>query len=77
MTHPRIRWTRSSEGHCQSHDGRWRIAPLYMGTTRPQAFALMDCGKDGKGYMDCGWSDSQKLAKLDAEDRLEREERKP
>ncbi len=41
-----IRWKRSTDdGFVESHDGRWRITPLYWGCTRPQLFELFRDGK--------------------------------
>jgi hypothetical protein len=39
----KVRWKRSlGEGFVSSHDGRWHISPLYMGTTRPQGYQCRD-----------------------------------
>jgi hypothetical protein len=40
-----IRWKRSSDGFVESHDGAWRIVPLYCGCTRPQDYELRRLGE--------------------------------
>lgn len=35
-----IRWKRPNDGYVESHDGAWRITPLYCGCTRPQLYSL-------------------------------------
>lgn len=45
-----IRWKRANDGFVDSHDGRWRIAPLYWGCTRPQLFELYRDGKRVASY---------------------------
>lgn len=35
-----IRWKQSRDGFVESHDGRWRITPLFCGSTRAQEFEL-------------------------------------
>lgn len=45
-----IRWKRAVDGFVESHDGRWRIAPLYCGCTRPQAFELFRDDKSIDSY---------------------------
>ena len=39
-----IRWKRSNDGYAESHDGAWRIVPLYCGCTRPQDYELVRNG---------------------------------
>lgn len=61
-----IRWKRSNDGFVESHDGTWRIVPLYCGCTRPQDYELH---RDGATVATmCG---TQRGAK-DAADRLVR-----
>ena len=38
----RIKWNRSDEGFVNSKERRFWISPLYMGTTRAQAYQLDD-----------------------------------
>lgn len=45
-----IRWKRANDGFVESRDGRWRIAPLYWGCTRPQMFELFRDGKSVATY---------------------------
>lgn len=45
-----IRWKRARDGFVESHDGRWRIAPLYWGCTRPQVYELIRDGKVVTSY---------------------------
>ena len=45
-----IRWKRADDGFVESHDGRWRITPLYWGCTRPQVFELHCDGKCVASY---------------------------
>lgn len=56
-----IRWKRARDGFVESHDGRWRISPLYCGCTRPQSFQLW------KDNADRGWFSTQREAKAAAE----------
>lgn len=35
-----IRWKRSTGDFVESHDGRWRITPIYGGLTRPESYKL-------------------------------------
>ena len=37
-----VQWGLSRDGHCQSRDGRFQIAPHYCGLTKPQWFSLKD-----------------------------------
>ena len=57
-----IHWKRSSDGFVESRDGRWRIAPLYWGCTRPQMFELI---RDGKRF--ASYCSTQREAKDAAE----------
>lgn len=41
----KIKWNRSSDGFCDSKDGKWKITPLYMSCVNPQAFKLEYEGK--------------------------------
>jgi hypothetical protein len=50
-------WKRSRSGAVETVDGRWRIAPLYWGCTRPQLYELYD---NGEVAANCG---SQREAK--------------
>lgn len=59
-----IRWKRANDGFVESHDGRWRIVPLYCGCTRPQAFELLRDDKSVSAY-----NSTQREAKDEA-DRL-------
>ena len=45
-----IRWKRPADGFVESRDGRWRITPLYWGSTRPQMFELFRDGKRVASY---------------------------
>jgi hypothetical protein len=45
-----IRWKRANDGFVESRDGRWLIAPLYAGCTRPQMFELFRDGKSVATY---------------------------
>jgi hypothetical protein len=46
MPQPRIKWVQidpeDEPSACRSLDGRFEIAPLYIGRTRPQAFQVSD-----------------------------------
>jgi hypothetical protein len=44
MELPMLKWTRSKDGSCESHDGRFKIEPVFMGKTTPQAYHLYDGG---------------------------------
>ena len=57
----RVRWKRAQDGFVESHDGHWRIVPLYCGCTRPQLFELF---RDDKAVATCS---TQGEAKEDAE----------
>ena len=61
-------WTRSSEGYCQSKDGRFTISPLYEGTTRAQSYQAIDT-KTGRIWT----ADAQKHLKFDVENLLAKE----
>lgn len=45
-----IRWKPARDGFVESHDGRWRISPLYWGCTRPQVYELTYDGKAISSY---------------------------
>ncbi len=45
-----IRWKRARDGFVESHDGRWRISPLYWGCTKPQVYELTRDGKRVASY---------------------------
>lgn len=45
-----IKWKRSHEGFCESHDGRWSISPEYQGYVNPQFYMLKD-NQTGKCFM--------------------------
>lgn len=36
----KVAWKRSSDGFCESADGKWHITPLYCGCVKPQFFEL-------------------------------------
>lgn len=61
-----IRWKRPTEGFVESLDGRWRITPLYWGSTRPQMFELHRDGKRVATYFS-----TQRDAKASAEQLLD------
>lgn len=65
-----IRWRRASEGFVESRDGRWRIVPLYCGSTRPQ---LYDLTRDDKVVS--GYHATQREAKEEAEWIVQRDEK--
>lgn len=58
-----IRWKRPDDGYVESHDGAWRITPLYCGCTRPQAYVLADNGRRKGGEFQ-----TQRAAKEHAEE---------
>lgn len=62
-----IKWKRADEGFVMSHDGQWKIEPLYWGCTRPQMYRLYREGKT----ISTGCS-TQREAKEEAEQWLER-----
>jgi hypothetical protein len=45
----KVRWKRSHEGYVESKDGRWRISPQFMSTTRAQGYECRDM-KTGKKW---------------------------
>lgn len=65
-----VKWNKSTEGFTQSKCGRFRIQPLYMGTTRAQAYELYDERTHGRCM-----NDTQRQCKDEAEGILEREGR--
>ena len=72
---PLVEWGRSDEGYVTSKCERFDIVPLYMGTTRAQAYNLIDYGPDGDLYI-TRMSDTQRDCKDNANDVIERERRK-
>jgi hypothetical protein len=58
-----IKWKRSSDGYVDSHDGVWRITPLFCGCVKPQMFDLY------RNDQKVGWMlPTQKAAKEQAEE---------
>ena len=62
-----IRWKRSSAGFVESRDGRWHIAPLYWGCTRPQMFELLRDGKRFESYCSTQREAKDAAARLSAQ----------
>jgi hypothetical protein len=65
----KIKWGKSEEGYVESKCGRWRIVPLYCGTTSPQMYEIID---DDEGRRWTG--DTQRMLKADAQDAVDRGE---
>lgn len=56
-------WERSSEGYAKTRDGRFHIAPVFMGRETAQSYECVDTTTGGR------WSgDTQRDLKEDAED---------
>ena len=62
-------WKKSREGYTESRDGRFRITPLYEGTTRAQSYKCEDT-KTGRTWT----GDTQRDLKWDVGNILRREE---
>ena len=62
-----VKWGRSEEGYVESKCGRFDIVPLWMGTTRAQAYDLIDTGPNRNLYVRT-MHDTQRLAKEHAQE---------
>jgi hypothetical protein len=58
----KIRWKRANDDFVESHDGHWRITPLYWGCVSAQMYELW---RDGKRV--ASHCSTQREAKEDAE----------
>ena len=69
----RIKWNRSREGFKNSKCGRFEIIPKFCGCTEAQAYTLQRRNSDGGVREISLYCETQREAKEDAEDCLERE----
>lgn len=65
-----VRWNRPKDGYVSSKCGRFLIAPLFCGTTRPQFYELRDA-QTGKALS--GFNSTIREAKDDAAERIKPE----
>jgi hypothetical protein len=61
----KLRWKRSDEGYTGTHCLRFEIVPVYMGTTRAQAYELYEYVGSSRKRHDM--HDTQTLAKAEAQ----------